>query len=151
MGNSLIDIFDLRSIKLNLDGKSKDMVFDELIDAITDLHPECNTIELFAGIKEREEKMTTGIIPGMAIPHAYCSGIKDIAGAIGISRHGIDYGALDNKPVYVVFLLIISKERKEKHLHVLNIICQLAQSELINKIKSAESAEEVHNILSGYP
>jgi len=148
MGNLLSDIFGLRSIKLDIDGKTKDAVFVELIDAITDLHPECNANEMFAEIKKREEQMTTGIGSGIAIPHAFCNGIKNMAGAIGVSQRGIDYGALDDKPVYVVFLLTISKEMKESHLRVLNMIFQLAQSEAIEKIKSAKNAEEIHHILS---
>jgi len=148
MENSLGDVFDLRSIKLCLDGKTKDMVFVELIDAITDLYPECNAAEILAEIQARENKMTTGISSGIAVPHAYCNGITNITGAIGISQHGIDYGALDNKPVHVVFLLTISKEKQENHLHILSILFQLAQSEAINKIKSAKNAEEIHNILS---
>jgi len=148
MGNFLCDIFDLRSIKLGLDGKTKDSVFVELIDAITGVYPEYNTAEILAEIQAREEKMTTGISSGIAIPHAYCNGIKNIIGAIGVSQQGIDYGALDNKPVHVVFLLTISKEKKENHLHTLNVIFQLAQSEAINRIKSAKNAEEIHDILS---
>jgi len=148
MGNLLSDIFGVQAIRMNLEGKTKDAVFGELIGAITDLYPECNAAEMLAEITEREDKMTTGIGSGIAIPHAYCNSIENLTGAMGISRQGIDFGASDNKPVHVVFLLAISKKKKENHLRVLNMILQLAQSNAIDKIKTAKTVEEIHDILS---
>ena len=148
MQSLLSDVFDLRAIKLNLDGKTKEMVFVELIDAIAALHPQCDRAELFTAIRKREEKMNTGIACGAAIPHAFCKGIDNIAGAIGISQQGIDYGALNDKPVNVVFLLAINDHAKENHLSILNLIFDLAQSEAIAVMKNAKTAEDIHAILS---
>ena len=148
MGSMLSEIFDPRTIKLNLEGKTKEMVFNELVNVIADIHPQCNRAEIYTAIKEREEKMSTGIGCGIAIPRASCTGITNIAGAIGISREGIDYGAMDNKPVYVVFLLALNDRANENHLHVLNLIFKLAQSEAITMMKNAKNAEEIHAILS---
>jgi mannitol/fructose-specific phosphotransferase system IIA component (Ntr-type) len=148
MGNLLGDIFDMRSIKLDLDGKTKEMAIDELVDTITILHPELDRSEFYAAISEREEKMSTGIANGVAIPHAFCGGIGNMAGAIGISKKGIDYGALDNRPVHIVFLLAISQRANENHLRVLNLIIKFAQSEALALMKNAKDADEIYSILS---
>jgi len=148
MGSLLSDIFGIQAIKLNLEAKTKDAVFGELIGAITDLYPECNAAEMLAEITERENKMTTGIGSGIAIPHAYCNSVENMTGAMGISRQGIDFGAADNKPVHVVFLLAISKKKKENHLRILNMILKLAQSNALDRILSAKTVEEIHGILS---
>jgi mannitol/fructose-specific phosphotransferase system IIA component (Ntr-type) len=144
----LSDIFNLRSIKLNLEGKTKEMIFEELVDGIAGSNPYSDRAEMLAALWEREEKMNTGITSGVAIPHAFCKGIDNIAGAIGVSRLGIEYGALDNKPVHVVFLLAVSEHAKENHLRILNQILKLAQSEVINQIKNAKSAEDIHALLA---
>ena len=148
MGKSLSDIFDLRSIKLDFDGKTKELAIADLIDSISALNPGCNRTELFAAIMERESKMCTGIGNGVAVPHANCKGITNICGAIGVSKHGIDYGALDNKPVHIVFLYAISEKPVDDHLRILNQIFRFAQSEGLALMKDAKNAEEVHAILS---
>jgi mannitol/fructose-specific phosphotransferase system IIA component (Ntr-type) len=148
MVNLLSNIFDLQSIKLDLDGKTKETAIDELIDTITILHPEVNRAELFAAVREREEKMSTGIANGVAIPHASCGGIGNMVGAIGVSKKGIEYGALDNQPVHIVFLLAMSQRANENHLQILNLIFKFAQSETLELMKSAKNAEEIYAILS---
>ena len=124
------------------------MVFVELIDAITALHPQCNRTEIFAAIRNREEKMNTGVSRGVAIPHAFCRGIANIAGAIGVSPQGIDYGAMDGKPVNVVFLLAINDHAQENHLAILNLVFDLAKSEAVAMMKNAKNADDVYSILS---
>ena len=148
MEKTLSEIFDLRLIKMDLEGKTKDLVLAELIDSITDLHPECDRTELFTKINEREKKMSTGIGRGVAIPHAPCGGIDNMIGAIGVSKHGIDYGTLDNKLVHIVFLLAMKQQADETHLHILNLISKLVQSESLALIKFAKNAEEIHEVLS---
>ena len=148
MRKTLSDIFDLRSIKLGFDGKTKELALTELIDSISSLHPECDRKELFTAIMEREQKMSTGIGNGVAIPHAGCKGIADMSGAIGVSNKGIDYGALDKKPVHIVFLFATSEKADENHLRILNLIFKLAMSKEFALIKNANNAEEVHAILS---
>ena len=141
------ELFDVQSIKLNLDGKTKEAVFTELIDSIAHLHSRCDRAEMLALILDREEKMNTGIGNGVAIPRIHCNGIGHIAGAIGISRQGIDYGAPDNKPVNVVFLLAIDERIKDDHLRVVNQIFRLAQSEALTKIKNAQNEQHIHDFL----
>jgi len=148
MGKTLGEIFDPGSIKLDFDGKTKELALAELIHSISVLHPECDRKELFTAIMEREKKLSTGIGNGIAVPHAGCKGITDIYGAIGVSKQGIDYGSLDNKPVHIVFLFATSGKADENHLHILNLIFKLAESEAFALMKNAKNAEEIHAILS---
>jgi mannitol/fructose-specific phosphotransferase system IIA component (Ntr-type) len=97
---------------------------------------------------KREEKMSTGIGNGVAITHGSYRGINGMAGAIGISHSGIDYNALDNKPVHVIFLLFICQSIHEKHVRVFNQLFNLAQSEIISAIKNAKNTQDVLAVLS---
>ena len=148
MRMSLNDIFKSQSILLNLQGITKEAIFIELADAIGVVYPECNKAVLLAALWERENKMSTGIVSGVAVPHASCKDIHTIAGAIGISHSGIEYGALDQKPVHVVFMLVMSNHCTENHLYVLNQILRLAQSEALELIRNAKNAQDIHSILS---
>jgi len=177
----LSDIFDPRAIALSLESPSKEAAFAELTGALAALRPGLDAAEALAAIVERENKMSTGIAPGVAVPHAFCkwpgsaiagsaagsSGTGDgsastgnastgsasaagIIGAIGISRKGIEYDALDGKPVHAVFLLLISEKARGSHLHALNQICALAQSEALARIRSAKEPQDVMDILSRF-
>ena len=148
MRNILHEIFDARSIKLNLDGKTKEMVLAELVNVITDLHPDCNPAEMLEAIRKREEKMSTGIGNGFAIPHGFYRGIENMAGAIGVSKEGIDFGALDKKPVFLIFLLVVNEHAPENHMRALTQIYKLARSEAFPLIKNADNARDIETILS---
>ena len=148
MGKSLSDIFDLISIKLDFDGKTKELALADLIKSISVLNPECDRTELFKAIMEREKKMSTGIGNGIAIPHASCKGIANMGGAIGVSKQGIDFGALDQKPVHIIFLFAANDKVDENHLRILNLIFKLAMSEEFAVMKNLKNAEEIHAILS---
>jgi len=150
MGILLSEIFDPRAIMLNLEGRTKEALFTELSDAIVNVHPEFDRAALLAAMWEREKKMSTGIGPGIAIPHAVCGGIDSMAGAIGISQTGIGYDALDNKPVHLVFMLAMGEMAREHHLSILNQINRLANSEALMMIKNAKNAKDVHAILTKF-
>jgi mannitol/fructose-specific phosphotransferase system IIA component (Ntr-type) len=140
---SLSDIFVRQSIKLNLESTGRDPALEELSELIAAVHPEIGYEEIFTAIRNREEKMSTGIGSGVAVPHGYCRGAGAAAGALGISRAGIDYGALDNRPVHVVFMLVMNDTARESHLRLLNRIFKLANSEAIAMIMAAKNVEEL--------
>ena len=96
----LRDTFDKRSIKLNLESKTKEGVFRELIEAVTAVHPALDRDIGLRVIQERENKLNTSVAPGVAVPHGYYPGTDGIFGALGFSEAGIDYGAFDEKPVH---------------------------------------------------
>jgi mannitol/fructose-specific phosphotransferase system IIA component (Ntr-type) len=146
----LSDIFDRRSIKLNLEGTTKAAVLAELVETIRAAHPGFDSSEILAAINDRESKMSTGITSGVAIPHGCCRGIDTMAGAIGISPGGIEFDALDRKPVHVVFMLVMGEAVRENHLRTLNQIVTLVNSEALAIIRTAKSAQDVHTVLSRF-
>lgn len=147
---TLGDIFDQQSIKLSLEHTAKAAVLQELVQAIAAAHPGCDENSMLAAIIEREQKMSTGVAAGIAIPHCCCDGITTMAGAIGISQAGIEYDALDHKPVYVVFMLVMGEAAREHHLRVLNQMFSLVKSEVPALIRGAKSPQDVHEILARF-
>ena len=68
-------------------------------------------------VKKRENSMSTGIGFGIGIPHAATDMIGDVVGALGRSKAGIDFEALDNQPVNLVVLFLVPQGQFQKHLH----------------------------------
>jgi mannitol/fructose-specific phosphotransferase system IIA component (Ntr-type) len=144
----LSDIFDKRSIKPNLESKTKEDAFMELIEAMTEAYPELDRDISLRVIQEREDKLNTSVAPGVAIPHGYYPGTNGIFGALGLSEAGIEYGAPDKKPVHSLFLVVIGEGSREKHLLILNQIASLIKSEGLGFLRKAGSQEEIYQILS---
>lgn len=88
---------------LNLKSKSKDEVLEELVKPLK-LPPEKEKIVLEA-LKKREAIGSTGIGKGIAIPHTRSLVLDQVYLVVGRSKEGIDFDALDGKPVHLFFLL----------------------------------------------
>jgi mannitol/fructose-specific phosphotransferase system IIA component (Ntr-type) len=142
---TLSDIFGRDLIKLELESKTRDEVFEELIEAITGLYPEYDRQEMLKAVITRENRMNTVVLPGIAVPHGYCNGIDGITGARGFSRGGIEYGGLE--PVYSVFMLLMDELSRERHLRVLSRLLDLFNSESFAVIQAAGSPQEVYEVL----
>ena len=147
---TLNTIFDELSVKLHLESKTKDEAFIELIEAIVSAHPDFDINSILGAVKDREQKMGTAIGSGAAIPHGYYQGTRRVVGAIGISQTGIDYDAPDDKPVHLVFMLIIGQPAQEEHLRVLNQVFSLVKSDAPSLIQQAKNPREVHEILARF-
>ncbi len=100
-------------------------------------------------VRTRENSMSTGIGYGIGIPHASTDLIEKVVGALGRSKNGIDFEALDNQPVTLVVLFLVPRGQFQKHLHTLaNIARQLHNSEFRAALENAEDAESIFQILS---
>ncbi|MDR1363324.1 MAG: PTS sugar transporter subunit IIA [Spirochaetaceae bacterium] len=143
----LSDIFDERLITLDLKGADKNAVFEELIAQISSVKPELSKEEMLNAIISREAKMPTSIAHGVAIPHGYFHGFSGIIGAMGFSRKGIDYEANDNKPVHLVFMLLLGDDAREQHLHVLSRILSFVKYGALSYIGEAENPKKAYAML----
>ena len=100
-------------------------------------------------VRTRENSMSTGIGYGIGIPHASTDLIENVVGALGRSKNGIDFEALDNQPVTLVVLFLVPRGQFQKHLHTLaNIARQLHNSEFRAALENAEDADSIYQILS---
>lgn len=84
-------------------------------------------------IIEREKSMTTGIGETVAIPHASLSYLKEPIGAMCISRNGVDFESIDNRPVHIIILLFVPKDQFQSHIKTLAGIARLVNEESFRK------------------
>ena len=98
----LQQVFAPGSIKIGLESEDKDELFEELVDMLAkEGGRDFPRASVLAAVREREDKMSTGIKKGIALPHGKAEGLIGICGALGISRRGIEYASLDGEPVYL--------------------------------------------------
>ena len=77
--------------------------------------------------------MTTGIGFGIGIPNASIDLVSDVIYAIGGSQKGIDFNAIDGKPVHLVALFLVPQGQFQKHLHTLSKIAKLLHNSEFRK------------------
>ena len=106
---------------------------------------------LLDAINHREKLMSTGIGQGLGVPHVRLGGIKHPTLTVAICPNGIkDYTAIDNKPINIAVLIVAPKGRHETYIRLLGAVVEvLKQSDLREKILTAESPHEAYQILTG--
>ena len=111
---------------------------------MTDLDPAV----VLAGLEQREKLGTTGIGEGVAIPHAR---LPDLGRLIGIFIRlavPIDYDALDNAPVDLIFLLLAPESASALQLKALARVARLLRDpELSAALRNEPSAETLYELL----
>ena len=144
-------VFNPKAVNIDLKSEDKDEVFEELIEELVSVNPSLDRSVALAAVKEREAKMSTGIMSGIAVPHAKTSAVTDVQGAIGISRSGIDYDALDGKPVHLIVLILSGADSTELHLRVLKRLAHLLEnSEFYAELMEQKTAEAAYNVFCKY-
>ena len=99
-------------------------------------------------IVSREKKATTGFGNGVAIPHVKHKAVKELVGSVARSSQGVDFSALDGKPVYTFFLLISPPDKPAEHLKAMENIFRNAQKEHWRRfLRQADSVESVWELL----
>ncbi len=147
---NLGDILSPSQILPDLRAKDRWEAIDELIDnlvATGRIKPE-HRDAIAAVVRKRENSMSTGIGFGIGIPHASTDLIQEVTGALGRSRAGVNFDALDNQPVTLVMLFLVPQGQFQKHLHTLAEIAKLLhRNEFRKALEDAPSAEAMYNII----
>jgi mannitol/fructose-specific phosphotransferase system IIA component (Ntr-type) len=121
------DILTTEQIITELRATNRWEVIDELINNLVTtgkIRPESQEA-IAAVVKKRESSMSTGIGFGIGIPHASTDLIYEVVGALGRSKSGVNFDALDNQPVNLVMLFLVPQGQFQKHLHTLANIAKL--------------------------
>lgn len=122
----LREFFSEDAIELELKGASKDDILMELI-ALLGLDEKSNAM-LFKMLKRRENLGSTGIGRGIAIPHCRSLVVNRLRVAFGRKREGLDFKAIDEKPVHFFFMIVAPPlEVSNQYLPVLGKIAQFAK------------------------
>ncbi len=145
---ALIDLISEDIVKVPLVSTNKPDVLRELVGVLRDAGRIADFDGVLNAVNEREFKGSTGLELGIAVPHAKTTAVSTLTIAIGISRDGIDFDAIDQKPSHLFFLLLAPTSQSGPHVEALREIAQLSKSPTFLKmLVGAESAHEVVDLL----
>ncbi|MGE5692975.1 MAG: PTS sugar transporter subunit IIA [Candidatus Zixiibacteriota bacterium] len=106
-------------IVLDLKSKSKEEAIRELVALAARSKLVKDEKELLSAVLEREKLVTTGVGYGVAFPHAKTKATRGVVIAFGRSKSGLDFEAMDKKPVYLFFLIAAPEDAIGAHLNVM--------------------------------
>jgi PTS system fructose-specific IIA component/PTS system nitrogen regulatory IIA component len=125
------ELFPKAHIVADLAATGKDDAIREMIKHLgaAGALPKAHAPGVEKTILRREELGTTGIGKGIAIPHAKCPGLTGLCGGFGRSVKGVEFSALDGRPVHLIFMLASSPDAVEQHLEALRKITTLIKDD----------------------
>lgn len=104
--------------------------------------------KIYSNLLDRERLGSTGLGNGFAIPHARLSNLDTTIGCFIRLDQPVKFEAPDNKPVDLVFTIIIPENATDEHLQILSSLAKIfSQTEIREAIRSAESNDEVARII----
>lgn len=100
-------------------------------------------------LNERERLGTTGFGGGVAIPHGRLDGLTGITAAFIRLEKPIDYGAIDDLPVDLVFMLLSPSDAGAEHLKALaQVSRRLRDRAFVAKLRGAGSADALYALFA---
>jgi fructose-specific phosphotransferase system IIA component len=137
---------------VDLKAETKEEALRELVSVMATSSVVLDKEALFRAILEREETLSTGVGIGVAVPHAMIPEVTGFVIAIGRSHKGIEFGALDEKPVRIIVMIAASdKHSRGEYLKLLAALMQqLRNKDFRRKIMFAKTLPEIRDaFLSG--
>lgn len=101
----LSDLIRPELVRLDVDAKSKEQLFDQGIECLAAAGRVEDVPTIRQALVDREEVMSTGIGRGVAVPHAQCPAAPDLSVCLLRLREPLDYESVDDQPVRLVFLV----------------------------------------------
>jgi PTS system nitrogen regulatory IIA component len=145
----LADILRESCVVADIKGVTKREILFEMVETlkkaklIDDIEP---VVEI---IMEREKLGSTGIGDGVAIPHGKMKKLNTILCVAGRSKEGVNFDAVDRRPVHIFFLVLAPEDSASMHLKVLSRISKVLRDQSFKKniLKLADAHDIYTNII----
>ncbi|MFN8721675.1 MAG: PTS IIA-like nitrogen regulatory protein PtsN [Rhodospirillales bacterium] len=144
----MIDLLTPKSIIPNLRANSKKQALQELARRAAELTGQ-HERAVFDVLLERERLGTTGVGHGIAIPHGKLPGIDRVQGLFARLERPIDFDAIDEQPVDLIFVLLAPEQAGADHLKALARVSRmLRDAQTCEKLRGADNADALFALLT---
>lgn len=138
----LSELLTAARVKVPLGSRTKGEVLRELVELVAADNADADVEAILTSVREREEVLSTGIGGGIAIPHGKSPHVDHLTLVAGVASDGIDFDALDGKPVQLFFLLVGPESSSGAHVKTLSRLSRLLRREdLRAQLANATSAD----------
>ncbi|MAF49908.1 MAG: PTS IIA-like nitrogen regulatory protein PtsN [Rhodospirillales bacterium] len=142
------DLIKPESVIPNLKVTSKKQALQELSKKIGALLDEEERI-IFDLLLEREKLGTTGVGDGIAIPHGKLNSLDKLSGLFARLERPVEFDAIDERPVDLIFLLLAPESAGADHLKALARVSRLLRDKTVcEKLRGSDTAEALYSLLT---
>lgn len=142
------EILPASRIVLDMEVSSKKRLFEELGRLMADPINDLTAADIFDCLFARERLGTTGLGQGVAIPHGRHADVKSPIGAFVRLKEAIDFDAPDDKPVSLVFVLLVPENAAHEHLDILSHLAERFSDKTIRQtLLECQDNETAHRLL----
>lgn len=101
--------------------------------------------QIFNNLISRERLGSTGIGQGIAIPHCRLEGLDHVVGVLMTLEESVEFDAIDNQPVDLIFALIVPKEATSEHLELLSQLAEkFNERSFCDRLRQCEDASTLY-------
>lgn len=143
------DFLSEARIGQGLEIASKKRLLETLARLLASGNVSLNPDTVFERLLERERLGSTGLGHGIALPHARIKDVGEAIGAFVSIAGGVDYDAVDGRPVDLAFALLVPEQATEEHLQLLARLAGLFNDAQVRKrLREAESADAILSVFN---
>lgn len=147
----LEDILSPSRCLSNMEGVSKKRILKSVSKLLADENAKLEADEVFNALMARENLGSTGVGNGIAIPHCRVSACTGIIGMLITLNEGVDFDAIDDKPVDLIFVLIVPEQEHDEHIKTLAQIANLFSDEdFCFTLRHTQDDEDLYSIAITY-
>ncbi len=141
---NIFSLLDPQTVFPALEVNDKAEILDTLVSSLKGKVSNGEIEKIRTAVIEREKIMSTGVGKGLAIPHGKTAGIEETYAAFAILKNPVDYEAIDDQPVNMVFLLVGPQSSNSLHIKLLSRISRLMNnSDFRDRLRECDSADEI--------
>ncbi|MEN9879664.1 MAG: IIA-like nitrogen-regulatory protein PtsN [Pseudomonadota bacterium] len=131
------------TVSLTAQATTKEVLFQVAADALSS-RVGINSTQIREALLMREQLGSTGLGQGVGIPHGRLKGLKQVAGMFFRLSTPIPFDAPDNRPVDLIFFLLVPEQSTEEHLQLLSELAQgFSDPDFRESLRKAANADDI--------
>jgi len=149
----LSDLISTEYIIFDMQSSEKEESLAELLEMLVLQKKDLKRDAVMDALIKREDKMSTAVLPHIAVPHAVSNSVEKALIGIGISRKGIPFETEEGEDniVNVIFEMIFPEDDSQTHLHILrDILTVTSNPEFYQKMMNANNPQEIVDIICSF-
>lgn len=141
---NIFSLLDSNTVLPRLKASNKAEILDSMVSTLEGKVSNREIENIKQAVTEREEIMSTGVGKGLAIPHGKTSGVEQTYASFAILDQPVEYQAIDDQPVNMVFLLVGPQSSNSMHIKMLSRISRLMNNgDFRERLRQCSTAEEI--------
>lgn len=144
---NLGDVLHKDLVKVPLTGVTKNQVIEELVDLLVTRRQLPNRDEILQAVMDREHLGSTGLVDGIAIPHAKTDAVSEVFVVVGVSGVPVPFESQDGEDCSYFFLVLAPSDHASAHIEILSAIARTTASSSFKRIlKAVKSPDELYEL-----